>query len=816
MKKNLSFTHTFLSMLLMALAAASPTYADSITVQVDKPGVKMSPTFYGLMTEEINHSYDGGLYGELIRNRIFKDDARHPTGWSVVKADGAAASIVLDTAVPLNDRLDTSLRLDVSTASDALRAGVANSGYWGIPIKPETHYEASFYAKAARGFDGPVTVSLESSDGATVYATAKVERLTAEWKRYSLTLDTGSVTPTTAARFVVSVNHPGTVWLDLVSLFPPTFNHRPNGNRVDLMEILGGMKPSFLRLPGGNYVEGDTIATRFDWKKTIGPLEQRPGHPGTWSYRSSDGMGLLEFLEWCEDLKMQPVLAVWAGYALRGEHIDAGPELTPYVEEALEEIEYVTGDTSTKWGAARAKDGHPAPFPLTYVEIGNEDTFDRSGSYNGRFAQFYDAIKAKYPSLQLIATMPVTSRKPDVVDDHYYRSARQMEADLHYDSQSRNGPKIFVGEWATTEGSPTPTLNAALGDAAWLIDLERNSDLIVMEAYAPLLVNVNPGARQWATDLIGYDALHSFGSPSYYVQAMFANNHGERVLPVKMVTEQSIPLAESFVPKGGIGVGTWNTRAEFKDLKVTHNGETLFQTTFADGLQGWRRAGGEWTTKDGVLIQSAGTENIHATTGDRNWKDYTYELKARKTEGAEGFLVLFHVSNPKDYIWFNVGGWNNIRTAMEKAENGAKAEIGNAATNTVETGRWYDVKIEVEGRAIRCYLDGALVCQATDEPAPQPAPIYANATSDPATGDVFLHVANVSAQARPVEFSLEGVTSVAGTATCQEMSGDPSDVNTIEEPRKVAPKTTQLSGIGATFTHELPAHSVSVIKLNAR
>jgi alpha-L-arabinofuranosidase len=485
------------------------------------------------------------------------------------------------------------------------------------------------------------------------------------------------------------------------------------------------------------------------------------------------------------------------------------------VEEALEEIEYVTGDTSTKWGAVRAKNGHPAPFPLTYVEIGNEDQFDRSRSYNGRFGQFYDAIKAKYPSLQLIATMPVTSRTPDVVDDHYYRSARQMEADHHYDNHSRKGPKIFVGEWATTEGSPTPTLNAALGDAAWLIDLERNSDLIVMESYAPLFVNVNPGARQWATDLIGYDALHSFGSPSYYVQAMFANNHGERVLPVEIGAAQSEPPIE-FVPKGGIGVGTWNTRAEFKDLKVTHNGETLFQTTFADGLQGWRRAGGEWTTRDRVLIQSANTENIHATTGDRNWKDYTYELKARKTEGMEGFLVLFHVSNPGDYIWFNVGGWNNTRTAMEKAENGAKSEIGNAATNTVETGRWYDVKIEVEGRAIRCFLDGALVCQATDEPAPQPAPLYANATSDPATGDVFLHVVNVSAQARSVEFNLKGVTTVAGSATCQEMSGDPLDVNTIEQPQKVAPKTTQISGVGTTFTHDLPAHSVSVIKLNAR
>ena len=815
MNRNASLLTRLLALVLASAGiAVVPAHSDSITIRVDKPGIRISPTFYGLMTEEINHSYDGGLYAELIRNRVFKDDERNPAGWSVVATDGAAATIVVDHAKPLNDQLDSSLRLDVISASDARRAGVANGGYWGIPVKPATHYRASFYAMAASGFDGPVTVSIESDDGATVYASTQVPGLTADWKQFSVSLDTGQAIPATAGRFVISVHRPGTIWFNLVSLFPPTFHNRPNGNRIDLMELLAGMKPSFLRLPGGNYLEGDTIATRFDWKKTIGDLAQRPGHQGTWSYRSSDGMGLLEFMEWCEDLKMQPVLAVWAGYALKGEHIDAGPDLKPHVQDALDEIEYVTGDASTRWGAVRARDGHPAPFQLTYIEIGNEDSFDRSDSYGGRFAQFYDAIKAKYPTLQIIATRPVTSRRADVVDDHYYRSARQMEADHHYDTNSRNGPKIFVGEWATTEGSPTPTLNAALGDAAWLIDLERNSDLIVMEAYAPLLVNVNPGARQWATDLIGYDAMHSFGSPSYYVQSMFANHHGERVLPVEIVAATNeTPVA--FVPKGGIGVGTWNTRASFKDLKVTHHGETLFQTDLTNGLRGWDRSGGEWTAQDGVLIQNAEATDIRATTGDRKWTDYTYELKAEKTAGAEGFLVLFHVGGPDDYIWFNVGGWNNTRTVMEKAENGAKSELGNAATNTVQTGRWYDVKIEVEGRAIRCYLDGALVCQATDGPGPQPDPIYANATSVPATGEVFLHIVNVSATARPVQFNLAGVTSVAGAATCEEMSGDPLDVNTLAEPMKVAPKTTRIPAAGAAFTHELPAHSVSVITLTA-
>ncbi len=260
-------------------------------------------------------------------------------------------------------------------------------------------------------------------------------------------------------------------------------------------------------------------------------MVDRPTHPSPWKYQSSDGMGLLEFLYWCEDLKMNPLLAVYAGYSLEQEHVNPGADLEPYVQDALDEIEYVTGGTDTKWGAIRAKDGHPAPFKLTYVEIGNEDQFDKSGSYDERYAQFYKAIKAKYPDLQLIATAPIKNMKPDVQDDHYYVRATQNFHDAHhYDHVDRNGPKIFVGEWATREGSPTPDMNAALGDAAWMTGLERNSDLIVMASYAPLLVNVNPGGMQWETDLIGYDTMKSYGSPSYFAQVMFNEYLGDHTL----------------------------------------------------------------------------------------------------------------------------------------------------------------------------------------------------------------------------------------------------------------------------------------------
>ena len=229
---------------------------------------------------------------------------------------------------------------------------------------------------------------------------------------------------------------------------------------------------------------------------------------------------------------MQPLLAVYAGYSMRQQHVIPGPDLAPYVQDALDEIEYVTGDTNTIWGAQRARDGHPAPFPLTYVEVGNEDWADRSGSYDGRFTQFFDAIKAKYPSLQVIATTPVTNREPELIDEHYYRTQVEMQAHaLDYDSRSRTDKtRVFVGEWATRLGSPTPNMAAALGDAAWMTGMERNSDIVLMASYAPLFVNVNPGGMQWKTDLIGYDTLNSYGSPAYYAQKTFSTHHGDSIL----------------------------------------------------------------------------------------------------------------------------------------------------------------------------------------------------------------------------------------------------------------------------------------------
>ena len=512
-----------------AARAQAPTA--TLNIALDKPAHAVSPTLYGLMTEEINYSYDGGLYAEMVRNRTFQD---HGFGgvahWDIEHRGSSEATMSIDTAEGPSAALPHSLAIDVKQADPGNPAGVRNEGYWGMALRAGTTYKGSLYAKADSAEIGPLSVSLVNDVSGKAVATATVQGLSTEWKRFDFSLTTGKVETSAENHLLLTVGHAGKLWIDMVSLFPPTYKNRENGNRADLMELMAGMHPKFLRLPGGNYLEGDQIDERFDWKNTIGPLVDRPTHRSPWNYQSSDGMGLLEFLEWTEDLKIDTVLAVYAGYSLKGDHIHPGPALTPFVDDALDEIEFATGDTSTKWGGVRAKLGHPAPFPIKYVEIGNEDWFDRSGSYEERYAQFYKAIKAKYPQLQLIATAPLKRMKPDVLDDHYYKRADEFFADVaHYDVVDRNGPKIFVGEWATREGSPTTNMGAALGDAAWMTGMERNSDLIVMASYAPMFVNVNPGGMQWESDLIGYDAVTSYGAPSYYAQAMFAEYLGTEV-----------------------------------------------------------------------------------------------------------------------------------------------------------------------------------------------------------------------------------------------------------------------------------------------
>ena len=542
---------------LAALLLAGTAGAQSLTLRLSEADKNVSPMLYGLMTEEINYAYEGGLYAQLVRDPHIKEieqlarGQRGPTRaryWELSDAEGATLTLRQNDA-PVNYQNNSLL-------IEARRAGVAllNRGFWGMAMQPATAYKGSLFAKGP----GSLTVSLVSGDGRTIYASQRVSGLGSDWRKFEFNLYTSAVLkPTKDAMLRIAFDAPGSYQITRVLLFPPSY--KGHGLRTDLMELMAGMKPAFLRFPGGNYLEGNTFHERFDWKRTIGDVNLRPGHQSPWGYWSTDGLGLLEFLTWIEDLGGEPILGVFAGYTLNRDYVE-GEYLEPFIQDALDEIEYVIGGPETKWGAQRVRDGHPAPFPLHYVEIGNEDFFDRSGSYQRRYMQFYKAIKAKYPQLEIIAStseeqfysggvMPRSELKLDIVDEHYYRNTLGMyRAAFQYDTYDRNGPKVFCGEWASREGEPTTNLNAALGDAAWMACMERNSDHVIASCYAPLFVNVNEGGMQWKSDLLGYDAISAYGSPSYYAQCMFAQYLGDKILPV---TATGIPTFTAQDAQGG-------------------------------------------------------------------------------------------------------------------------------------------------------------------------------------------------------------------------------------------------------------------------
>jgi len=856
MKLHRCISLTLFCIFLTATAgeAARPggNVAAEIRVDVDKPQHAIPPQLFGLMTEEINHSYDGGLYAELIQNRTFQDPSTRerrggdrernlPVHWFLLGAANARA----DDTDPVSPALPISLRLELSGNGEA---GVANDGYWGIPVKPETVYTAMFYAKASDGFTGAATASIRTDEGDVSVAKVSTAPITGEWKKYTVTLKTAADAPTTArARFVLSAAGKGTLSFAYVSLFPPTYQNAPNGLRPDIMQLLAELKPKFIRLPGGNYVEGGRFAERFNWKQMIGPPDQRPGHMGCWGYRSSDGFGMPEYLLWCKQLGAEPVLAVFAGYVLNRDHFRAGTaEMALYTQEAVDEIEYVMGPADSEGGKRRAADGFPEPFPLRYVEIGNEDWFDNSGSYDGRFTLIATAIRARYPQLKLIATAPVRSLKPDLYDDHFYRSPRALREmfnlydpprdpsqTLHFagggwNGRFTNGIKTFVGEWAAQEARPLTNHNSALADAAFVMGMEKNSDAVEMQCYAPLFANVNPADSakgyprgwQWEYNLIGYDALSSFGSPSYYAQAMLSQNKGDVVLPVKLDVKQDAPASSQSAAAlhGAIGLGSWHTQVEYADLSATaFDGRKLMAADAPNDIKRWDTTGGAWRVQDKAIRPADGNAETWTIIGDPKWSNYTIRLRARKLGGDEGFIVLFNALDGGNYQWWNVGGWGNSVARAEAAQDGHREPYGPSREFRVETGRWYDLRLEVNGPRVRGFIDDKLVTEAMYEPGAGGTGnvVFATATRVDSDGTVLVKVVNAGKEAADAKIDLQGVGRFQPTGTAIVLSGDPRAVNTLAEPRKVAPREEAISGLSASFRHTFPPYSFTILRINS-
>ena len=688
--------------LLVVLCSRALANTAEIVIQADRPSVAISPSLFGIFFEEINHAGDGGLYAELVRNRGFEEPIR-TNGWQPTSSGTATGSFTADTAMPLNTNNPTSARVSFSSGTGTF--GVANQGYWGMSFQAGETYALSLYARCASGFTGGLTARLENANGTQVYAQGTITGLNTNWQRFALELVPSTTDPT--GRLAIVLSQPGTVWLDVVSLFPRrTFRNRPNGLRPDLAAMLTNLAPAFVRFPGGCFVEGDYLTNAFRWKKTVGDIADRPGHwNAVWNYFSSDGLGLHEYLQMCEDIGAEPLFVINCGMA-HNEVVPLG-QMDEYVQDALDAIEYANGTTNSTWGALRAANGHPEPFNLKYIQIGNENG---GTAYNERYALFYDAIKSNYPDVKIIACnwggLP-TSRPVEISDEHYYSSpAFFINNAARYDSYPRTGPKIYVGEYAVTSGCGNGNLRAALAEAAFMTGLERNSDVVVMASYAPLFAHLD--AKNWNPDLIYFNSTRAFGTPSYHVQQMFAHNRGDVVLPVTLAV--TIDGWSNQLARGAIGLGSWNTHVQFTNVVVRSNDVVLYQSDFvSQGTNGWRLYNGTWSVTNGLLQQTAIATDCRATTGSTNWSNYTLSLRARKLAGAEGFLILFNWLDDNNWAWWNIGGWNNTQHAIEWCVNGRKFDLSSRVPGAIETNRWYDIRIVLNGLRVQCYLDDVLV-----------------------------------------------------------------------------------------------------------
>ena len=795
-----------LSLTMFALSPMLPVQAQKakdakITIDVSKPGHTISPTLFGIFFEDINLSADGGLYPELVRNRSF-EDADSLQYWKFTSPDGKSKASVIKANVqskqpvpPLNSFNRKALLVDANGSFK-----IENDGYFGMNAVQGNSYTLKFAARATENFNSFLKIKMIGSNG-TELASAELTGFANDWKYFSAKLTATGSDP--KAHLEISGEGSGKLYLDMVSLMPEK-TWKNHGLRVDLADAIDAIHPKFLRFPGGCWVEGDDFEHMNHWKNTIGNIDTRTPLWNIWGYNATHGLGFYEYLQLAEDLGAEPLYCINAGVS----HKEVTPmdQMGQWVQDALDAIEYANGPATSVWGSIRAKSGHPKPFNLKYLEIGNENY---GKDYFANYEWIAKAVLAKYPDMKLIANDwsggHPTEPKPEYIDEHYYKDPDWFVLNAtKYDTYDRKGPKIFIGEYAVTSGSGNGNLRGAIGEAAWMTGMERNSDIVAMGAYAPLFCNADH--KRWPINLINFDSNRWYGLPSYYVQEMFSNNQGTVTLPI---TVEGGPTVEAPNSTGRIGLGTWNNAAEFKDLKVVApDGKVLFKSDFSKNIDDWTKIGqGDWSVHDGILKQSAIATGVTAFVGDKSWKDYTITLKARKLSGENGFQIYFHNTNNGERIRWDIGGYNNSTNEMQIGLNAGSMK------GTVEIGRWYDVKLEISNNSVKGYLDGQLVQEVSNNNLNSKS-LCASASRDDKSGDIILKIVNTSAKLVKTQIDLNGATSLTGTGKAIVLtSASPLDENTLEAPVKVSPKTEDIKISGTVLKRIFPGNSMTVIRL---
>ena len=828
------------TIVLTALGVASCSHDGTISIDMDNKGAEVPESMYGIFFEEINHAGDGGIYAELIRNRGFEDSSvpegfevrdgslypvsdacNHITGtathldmafrwdtseipaWTWVQTEGDGADVSLTKEYPMNDASPTAVKITIPASGTVT---LSTRGYWGMNLQEGQKSYLRRNTAFGDMFSGTAHIRLVGKDGSVLCDRPLNVDTDRGWCEYTGELVSTGTDP--YAHLEINFKGVGTILLDYVSLFPvETFRNHPNGLRKDIARTIEAMKPAFIRWPGGCIVEGITLSNRIRWKETIGDPKSRPGNYVTWGYRATMGFGYHEFLQFCEDIGADAMFVCNAGMGCQGRAGDIcqDDELEFFIDDALDAIDYALGDGTTEWSRMRVENGHPEPFPLKYVEIGNENW---GPVYEKRYDIFYKAIKARYPDLILISTLGLGGQKRhekvDMIDPHWYVAPEFFfGASRLFDTQDRGDYKIYVGEYAVNQNVEGGNLYGALAEAAFLTGIERNSDLVTMTSYAPLFENVND--RVWPVNMIWFDSHRVMGRSSYHVQKMYAENRPDYNVGVDFRQ----PEVKSVI-KGQIGLGGWNTDNEFRDLKVTLADGTVIKPNMGEG---WAHQEGTWTGTADILRQTGpGVMRWSRWTAPEAIGDCTIEVKAQKNAGEEGFLIFFGMKDElKGYV-LNIGGWGNQSSSFQEIKGTYMPQIPGYIAQRIETGRWYDIKIEICGNRLTYWLDGTRCL----ETAVNEVKRYAVAGYDEKASELVVKFVNATGEPyhASVDISSAGKVHRKGTVFTLT-SGSPEDENTLDNPKKVYPVKSVCRHFGEKFSYTFEPWSFTVLRIKA-
>jgi len=774
----------------------------------------VSDIMWGLFFEDINSAADGGLYAEMIQNRSFEmEDSLY--SWET------SGDVKVNTENPLNENNPTYITLGAG-------ASITNDGFQGMNVKKDDMYNISLYVRG----EGKLSVHTNNSTASTVTG-----RNSESWIRNTSLIQIMTIDDNNDVLKIVNIGDTP-MDIDMVSLIPQD-TYKGHGLRKDLMEQLEAMEPKFLRFPGGCAVEGHTMAEAWNWKDTIGDVAERKEMINIWNpsatepYMMTYGLGFYEYFQMCEDLGMEPIpilncgiaCQVRSGSATDADHLVPMDELQPYIDDALDLIAFANGtDETNKWTKIRIEMGHPEPFNLKYIGIGNEQYGD---IYFERYAEFAKQIHEKYPDINLVTTSGTASsgdsndlawnwanenqQYADFMDEHYYESADWFRQHAYrYDNYNRDiNTKVFLGEYA----SKGNTWYNALSEAAYMTGLERNADVVRMASYAPMFAKY--GNVQWAdANMIWFNNTDYVLTPNYYVQKLFSTNAGDYSLPTEVISNG---IYKDDYLHGGISIGTWNTQAEFKDVKIlTPSGDTL--RTFDLAENGWTNSNGNWTVnEDGSISQTSDEQNCLYYFDRQAWGNYTVSLKAKKTGGKEGFQIGVALDDSENYYRVNIGGWNPMSAKVQKITDGVSSIVSNVAEQSyssnvnIENDKWYDIRVEVTDYEIKGYLDDVLVCSYNK--GKDYGPVYASSVYDEETKEVVVKVVNTMDSNVDVDINTTGAQ-IENIAKTTVMSGDTSLVNSLENKNAIVPVEREITNAGNNFTYNAPANSLSIIRLN--